>query len=98
MARRRARAARRSYPRATKVYRRARGGGGKFKPVIDGGLAGLLGGLATNYVGDFGHPAGALAIGWFRNNNVLLTEGAREAGALLANMLPGMGGGNEGGW
>jgi len=81
------------------IYRKARGGGGKFKPVIDGGLAGLLGGLATNYVGEWGHPGGALAIGWFRNNNVLLTEGAREAGALIASMLPGIGGGNEeGGW
>ena len=84
--------ARRSY---RKVYRRARSGGGSFKPLIDGALAGAAGGLATKYLGNMGHPIATLGIGYFRNNNVLKTEGARELGAMLVSQFAG--GGNVGG-
>lgn len=87
-------ARRRSYK---KIYRRARSGGGSFKPIIDGVLAGAAGGLASNYVGEYGHPVAALGIGYFRNNTVLKTEGARGLGAMLVNQFMGGGGNGKGG-
>jgi len=87
---------RRSYRRAVG---RARGGGGSFKPIIDGFLAGAAGGLATAYLGKFGHPAATLGIGYFRKNNVLKTEGARDLGAMLVSQFSGgmnVGGGSGG--
>lgn len=89
-------ARRRSY---RKVYRAARGGGGKFKPIIDGFLAGAAGGLVTNYLGNMGHPIATLGIGYFRNNTTLKTEGARELGAMLVTQFAGgkiVGGGGSG--
>jgi len=85
-------ARRRSY---RKIYRRARGGGGKYKPIIDGLLAGAGGALASKYVGNIGHPAATLGVGFFRNNNVLKTEGARELGAIAIQQF--LGGGSVGG-
>lgn len=83
--------------RGKRIYRKARGGGGSFKPIIDGMLAGAAGGLASNYVGEYGHPVAALGIGYFRNNNVLKTEGARGLGAMLVNQFMGGGGNGKGG-
>jgi hypothetical protein len=66
---------------------------GKGKPIIDGVLAGAVGQLATNYIGGYGHPVSALAVGFIRNNPVLLTEGSRGLGAMLASNFIG---GNSG--
>lgn len=87
--------------RVKKVYSRSKGGGGGFKPVIDGLIAGVGGQFASKFVGNYGIPAGALAVGLWRNNTVLKTEGARELGILLSRNLPfigGGGGGNGGGF
>jgi len=81
--------------RARRYYAKARGGGGGFKPIIDGLLAGAAGGLATKYMGNMGHPIATLGIGYFRKNNVLKTEGARELGAMLVTQFAG--GSNVGG-
>ena len=78
-----------------KVYAKARGGGGSFKPMIDGGLAGLIGQIATKWLGAYGHPVATLGVGYFRNNTTLKTEGARELGALLATKIPLLGGGTS---
>jgi len=90
-------ARRRSYRR---VVRRARGGGGSMKPIIDGVLAGAAGGFASNYLGAYGHSVATLGIGYFRHNNVLKTEGARELGAMLVGQFTGGngGGGGKGGF
>jgi hypothetical protein len=81
------------YVRAKKIYRRSRGrGGGGFKPVIDGLIAGFGGQVASNYIGQFGHPAVTLGVGMWRRNDVLKTEGARELGAAIATMVPFIGG------
>ena len=85
--------------RYRKAISRARGGGGGLKPVIDGFLAGAAGGLATKYIGNMGHPIATLGIGFFRKNNVLKTEGARELGAMLVTQFAGgvnVGGGSGG--
>ena len=66
-----------------------------MKPIIDGVLAGAAGGLATKYIGNMGHPIATLGIGYFRNNTVLKTEGARELGAMLVTQF--VGGSNVGG-
>jgi hypothetical protein len=86
--------------RTRTIVRRARTGGGSFKPIIDGFLAGAGGQFASKYVGIYGHPVATIGVGYFRNNNVLKTEGARELGAMLvANMVGGKlaGGGYIGG-
>jgi len=72
-----------------------RGGGGGLKDIIDGGLAGAGGQIAQRWLGAYGHPAATLAVGWWRKNTVLKTEGARELGALLATQLPFIGGGES---
>jgi len=78
------------------VYKRARGGGGKYKNLIDGGAAGILGNVLSRFLGAYGIPAGAVAVGYFRNNATLQTEGARELGLLIGNQLPFIGGGQAG--
>lgn len=72
--------------------RRSRYGGGGFKDMIDGGAAGLLGNFLTKYIGNYGIPAAALAVGYFRKNSVLKTEGSRELGLLIGSSLPFIGG------
>jgi len=89
---------RRSYSRARRVYRRARSSGGSMKPIIDGALAGALGGVLTNYIGGYGHAAATVGVGYFRNNVTLKTEGAREIGAMLASNFFGNGTGGTGGF
>jgi hypothetical protein len=62
--------------------------------MIDGALAGAIGQVATSVVGDYGHPVSALAVGFIRNNPVLLTEGSRGLGAMLVSNF--IGGGTGG--
>ena len=88
-------AKRRSYRR---TVRRARSFGGGMKPIIDGVLAGALGGVLTNYIGGYGHAAATVGVGYFRNNVTLKTEGAREIGAMLASNFFGGSGINSGGF
>lgn len=83
--------------KSKKAYRYARGGGGRYKTIIDGILAGAGGALAEKYVGNIGHPAVTLGVGFFRNNNVLKTEGARELGAIAIQQFLGGGGVSGGG-
>jgi len=90
-------ARRRTYPRrrtrtVTRYIRSRHRKSGGFKPIIDGLMAGFGGQLASNYLGIYGHPAASIAIGMFRNNQVLKTEGARELGAALATNVPFIGG------
>ena len=80
-----------------KTYRKARNFGGGMKPVIDGMLAGAAGGIATKFLGNYGHPVATLGIGFFRNNAILKTEGARELGAMFVSQFVGNGNGSNGG-
>lgn len=94
MARRRK--ARRKTRTVTKYIRGGgKGGFGNLKPVVDGLLAGGLGQFASKYIGEYGHPAATLGIGFLRNNTTFKAEGARELGALLAMKLPFIGGGTS---
>jgi hypothetical protein len=63
--------------------------------MIDGGLAGAGGQIAQRWLGAFGHPAATVAVGWWRKNDTLITEGSRELGALLATKIPIIGGGES---
>lgn len=82
---------RRSYSRARSYARRARGGGGNgnMKGVIDGVLAGAVGGLATKFIGGYGQPVATLGIGWFRHNPTLMTLGGMQIGNMLTGMFGG---------
>lgn len=75
-----------------RVYRAARFGGGKFKPVIDGVAVGLIERFAGQYI----PIPGAIKIGYgiFRSNQTITTLGALELGA---SFLGGMGANNGGG-
>lgn len=64
-------------------------GRGKFRPIIDGLIAGAGGQIATNFIGGYGHPVASIGVGFIRNNQVLLTEGSRELGAQLAAQFTG---------
>jgi len=82
---------RRSYGRARSYARRARGGGGNgnMKGIIDGVLAGAVGGLATKYIGAYGQPIGTLGVGWFRKNPTLVTLGGMQVGSMLVGKFAG---------
>ena len=80
--------ARRRYTRARKVYSRARGGGGKFKAILDGAIAGAGGQIATGFIGQWGQPLAFGAVGYFRNNPTLKTLAGVAIGEQLGAMLP----------
>lgn len=87
----------RRYTRARKVYSRARGGGGKFKAILDGALAGAGGQIATGFVGEWGQPLAYGAVGYFRNNPTLKTLAGIAIGQKLGAMIPSFGGATGGG-
>ena len=87
----------RRYTRARKVYSRARGGGGKFKAIIDGVMAGAGGQIATGFIGPWGQPVAYGAVGIFRNNPTLKTLAGVAIGEQIGAMLPFGGGGTGGG-
>lgn len=68
-----------------------------MKPILDGAIAGVAGGILSNWLGGYGRPAGHLAVGYFRKNNTLKTIGGVELGEALAGGIGGMFGGNGGG-
>jgi len=82
--------------RVKRVYSRSRGGGGKFKPIIDGALAEVGGSFASNYLGSWGRPVAYGLVGTWRRNNTLTTMAGVALGQAVSGMLPGMGGGNGG--
>jgi len=96
MARRKTRTRYRTRTRT--VYRRARGGGGKMQPIIDGALAGAVAPIVGNYVGSLGSPLTYMGIGWFRKNNTLTTLGAIQLGNQLGSMFTGGSGTGNGGF
>lgn len=79
------------------VYRKARGGGGSFKPVIDGLIAGAGANLIKKFVNvPFADDIAVLGVGYFRNNTTLKTLGGM---GLASDLLGGMNlGGTNGGY
>jgi len=86
--RRRRPMARRYYRKARRIYR----GGGGFKPIIDGAIAGAGGQFAGKFLGGFGQPAADIAVGMFMKNKTLKTIGGRGLGMMLSGGLVGNGG------
>ena len=81
-----------------KVYTRGRGGGGKYKPVIDGVMAGVISKLAKQYLGNIPiiDDVAMVGVGAFRRNQTLMTLGGVSLAADLIGMT-GLGGGNANG-
>lgn len=76
--------------RARKTYRRARGGGGKYKGVIDGVLAGAAASMIKKYVNfPFIDDLTLMGVGIFRKNQTLVTLGAVGLGSDLLGIAPG---------
>ena len=83
--------------RIKRVYR-GRGGGGGLKPVVDGAIAGVAGGILQKWLGKWAIPGAAVAVGMWRKNATLKTEGGRELGLMISQGLPFFGGnGGNGG-
>lgn len=82
-----------------KSYRKKNTGGNKMDNITWGLVAGGAGQVLSKWIGQYGHPAAAMGVGYLKNKPILLTEGARELGAIIAQQLPfiGGGGGNAGG-
>lgn len=82
--------------RYKKIYSRARGGGGSFKPVIDGLIAGAGATLIRKFVNiPFADDLAVLGVGYFRNNQTLKTIGGM---GLSGDLLGGIGISNNGGY
>ena len=73
-----------------KTYRRARGGGGKYKGLIDGIIAGAVASGVKKYVNfPFIDDLSLIGVGMFRKNQTLVTLGAVGLGSDLLGMAPG---------
>lgn len=77
--------------RRRRSYRRARTGGGKFKPVIDGALAGIAATAAKKFAPGipFVDDLALIGVGIFRKNNAVTTIGAIGLGS---DLIAGLGG------
>ncbi len=73
MARRRAARTRTVYRKAKRVYRRS-GGGGAFKPFINGAIAGVAAEAGQKFLGAYGSPVGIGVVGYFMKDNTLKTR------------------------
>ena len=91
-------AKRRYYPRAKKVYKRARSGFGQGKligNVIDGVIVGAVQNIIpNNALGGFGDALVPLGVGWFRKNPTLQVIGGYQLGLKIAGMATGKQGGS----
>ncbi|PNX49552.1 MAG: hypothetical protein BV456_08830 [Thermoplasmata archaeon M8B2D] len=83
--------------RTRTIVRRARGGGGGFKPVIDGLIAGAGAKIIRSFVNvPFADDIAVLGVGYFRRNDTLKTIGGM---GLAGDLLSGFGmGGDSGGY
>jgi hypothetical protein len=92
---------RRSYARTRTVYRKAkrvyrsRGGGGAFKPFINGAIAGVAAEAGQKFLGQWGAPVGVGAVGYFMKDNTLKTIAGLQIGSIVGDMLPVIGGGGR---
>ena len=93
--------ARRKYARTRTVYRKAarvyrsRGGGGAFKPFINGAIAGVAAEAGQKFLGAYGAPVGIGAVGYFMKDNTLKTIAGLQIGSIVGDMLPVIGGGGR---
>jgi len=80
--------------RTRTVYKKARSYSRRSgtKQIIDGALVGVIGKLASNYMGVWGQPLATLGVGMFRNNTTLKTLGGVQLGTIAASYIPFIGG------
>lgn len=83
------------YRTAAKRYVRSRGGSGSFKPYIDGAIAGIAAEAGQKFLGAYGVPLGVGAVGYFMKNSTLKTIAGLQAGSIVGDMLPVIGGGGR---
>ena len=76
--------------RVKRIYSRAKGG--SFRPIINGVIAGVAAEAAQKYLGSYGVPLGVGAVGYFMKDNTLKTIAGLQAGSLIGNALPVIGG------
>jgi hypothetical protein len=98
MARRRSynrRSYRRYYPKARRVYSRARGSSNKklMGNVLDGAVVGAVQGMVPdNALWGYGDALVPIGVGWFRKNPVLQTIGGYQLGLKIASSMSRQGG------
>lgn len=79
--------------RVKKVYSKARGFGGSFKPALVGAMCGAGGKAAVPILGNWSQPIVNGAAGWFFKDKTAMFL----AGYTAGNMLLGGNGGTSGG-
>ena len=79
--------------RIKKVYTRRKGT--TLKPVINGVIAGVAAEAGQKFLGKYGVPLGVGITGYFTNDNTLKTIAGLQAGSIIGDMLPVIGGGGS---
>jgi hypothetical protein len=82
-------------PRARSYAKSLIPSGGGLKPYIDGGLAGIAAEAGQKFLGAYGVPVGVGLVGWFTKNSTLKTIAGLQAGSIVGDMLPIIGGGGR---
>lgn len=77
--------------RAKRAYRRS-GGGNSFKPFINGAIAGVASEAGQKFLGAYGVPLAVGAVGFFMKDPTLKTIAGLQAGSIIGDMLPFIGG------
>jgi len=66
-----------------------------MKPIIDGALAGIGAEAAQKFLGSYGAPVAIGAVGIWKKNATLKTIAGLQAGSIIGDMLPMIGGGGS---
>jgi len=91
MARRRSRT--RTRTRIKRVYSSRKGS--NFKPIVNGLMAGIAAEAGQKFLGKYGVPLGVGVVGYFMKDNTLKTIAGLQAGSVIGDMLPVIGGGGS---
>ena len=66
-----------------------------MRPFINGAIAGVAAEAGQKFLGTYGVPLGVGAAGWFLKDNTLKTIAGLQAGSIIGDMLPVIGGGGR---
>jgi hypothetical protein len=66
-----------------------------MKPFIDGAMAGIAAEAGQKFLGKYGAPLGVGAVAIFTHNSTLKTIAGLQAGSVIGDMLPIIGGGGS---
>jgi len=83
----------RVYTRVKRVYSSRKGT--NFKPIVNGLMAGIAAEAGQKVLGKYGVPLGVGVVGYLMKDNTLKTIAGMQAGSVIGDMLPVIGGGGS---